>query len=113
MFFTAMDGGSPSHHKEKQSKKNQDRATVPEPSGRTKAAFPRAGAGGPCAAGGGSRAAHHRDDQGSSATAPPPALAPVGDVPMVDEEEEALEHAGRTIAAPPVRTLTRGLGFVS
>ena len=95
-----MDGGSPSRHKEKRSKKNQDRAAVPKPSGRTKAAYPRAGAGGPHAAGGGSRAARRRDDQGSSAAAPPLAPAFGRDVPIVDAEEEALEHAGRTIAAP-------------
>ena len=100
-----MDGGSPSRHQKKHSKKNQDGATIPKPSGRTKAACKRG-------AGGGSRAAHHHDDQGAS-TAAPPAPAPVGDVPMVDEEEEALDHAGRTIAAPPTHTPTRGSGFVS
>ena len=56
---------------------------------------------------------HRRDDQGSSAVAPPPAPASIGDVPVLDAEEEALERAGRTIAAPPIRTLTHGLGFVS
>ena len=61
----------------------------------------------------GSCAAHRRDDQGSSAAATPPALAFVGDMPIVDEEEEALEHAGRTIIAPPARTPTHGPGFVS
>ena len=54
-----------------------------------------------------------RDGQGSSAAAPPPAHAFVGDVPIVDAEEEALERAGRTIAAPPIHTLTHGSGFVS
>ena len=54
----------------------------------------------PRAGGGGSYAARRRDDQGSSTVAPPAAPASVGDVPIVDEEEEALEHAGRTIAAP-------------
>ena len=34
-------------------------------------------------------------------------------MPIVDEEEEALERAGHTIAAPPTHTPTRGLGFVS
>jgi len=106
MFFAVMDGGSPSHHQEKHSKKNHDCATIPKPSGRTKAACKRGGAGG-------SRAAHRRDDHGPSAAAPPPAPAPIGDVPMVDEEEEALDHAGCTIAAPPTHTPTRGLGFVS
>ena len=66
-----MDGGSPSRHKEKRSKKNQDRAAVPKPSGHTKAAYPCAGAGGPRATAGDSRAARRRDDQGSSAAAPP------------------------------------------
>ena len=101
-----MDDGSPSRHWEKQSKKNQDCTAIPKPSGHTKVAYPRAGAGG-------SRAAYRHDDQGSSATAPPPALAFVGDVPIVDEEEEALEHAGHTIAAPPARTPTHGPGVVS
>ena len=32
---------------------------------------------------------------------------------MVDEEEEALDCAGRTIATPPTRTPTHGPGFVS
>ena len=91
-----MDGGSPSCRREKRSKKNQDRASIPRTSGHTKAACPRA--------------ARRRDDQGSSAAAP---RAPVRDVPIVDVEEEALERAGRTIAAPPVRTSTHGPGFVS
>ena len=77
-----MDGGSPSRHQEKCSKKNQDHAAVPRPSGRTKASYQRGGASG-------SRAAHRRDDQGSSTAAPPPALAFVGDVPIINEEEEA------------------------
>ena len=101
-----MDGGCPSRHKEKRSKKNQDRAAVPKPSARTKVAYPHASAGGSCAA-------RHRGDQGSSAVAPPPAPASVGDVLIVDAEEEDLEHAGRTIAAPPIRTLTHGPGFVT
>ena len=84
-----MDGGSPSRHQEKRSKKNQDRAAVPKPFGHTKAACK-------CGGASGSRAARHRDDQAS-----------------FDEEEESLEHAGRTIAAPPTRTPTRGSGFVS
>ena len=94
-------GGSPSRHREKHSKKNQDRAAVPKPPGHTKASYSRGGAGGSCAA-------RRHDDQGASAAAPPPALAPIGDVPMVDEEEEALERAGCTIATPPIRTPTRG-----
>ena len=78
MFFAVMDCGSPSHHREKRSKKNQDHAAVPKPFGRTKASYQRGGAGG-------SRAAHHHDDQGSSAAAPPPTPAFVGDMPIVDE----------------------------
>jgi len=98
-----MDGGSPSRHKEKRSKKNQDRATVPEPSGRTKASYK-------CGGASGSRATRRCDDQGSSAAAPPtPAF--VGDMPIVDEEEEALERAGCTIAAPPVHTLDYQIGL--
>ena len=104
--FCSMDGGSPSRRKEKRSKKNQDHATIPRPSGLTKATCPRTGAGG-------SHVACRRDDHGSSAAAPPPAPTSVGDVPIVDEEEEALERAGRTIVAPSTHTSTRGLGFVS
>ena len=99
-------GGSPSRHREKRSKKNQDYAAIPKPSGRTKASYKHGGAGG-------SHAARHRDDQGSSAAVPPPAPAFVGDMPIVDEEEEALDCAGGTIAAPPSHTLTCCLGFVS
>ena len=85
-----MDGGSPSRHQEKCSKKNQDRAAVPKPPDRSKAFCQRVGAGG-------SRAARRHVDQGSSAAVPPPAPAhpptpaPVGAEPMVDEEEEALD----------------------
>ena len=99
-------GGSPSRHREKRSKKNQDCAAVPKLSGRTKASYKRGGAGG-------SRAARRHDDQRSSTVVPPPALAFVGDMPIVEEKEEALECAGRTIAAPPVRTPTTEPGFVS
>jgi len=106
MFSIAMDGGSPSRHKEKRSKKNQDPAAVPRPSGHTKAACPRTSASG-------SRAGRRRDDQGSSAAAPPPAPASIGDVPIVDAEEEALEHAGRTIVVPPIRTPTHGPRFIT
>ena len=100
-----MDGGSsPSCHREKRSKKTQDRAAVPKPPGRTKASYSCGGAGGSRGRGRG------RGDQGSSAAAPPPAPAPapVGADPLVDEEEEALDHAGRTLAVPPLRTPTRG-----
>ena len=98
-------GGSPSRHREKRSK-NQDHATVPKPSGRTKASYSRGGAGG-------SRAARGRGGQGSSAAILPPAPAFVGAMSIVDEAEEALERAGRTIATPPIRTLTRGPAGVS
>ena len=106
MFFAVMDGDSPSRHKEKRSKKNQDRVAVPRPSGLTKASYQ-------CGGASGSHAARRRVYQGSSAAAPPPAPAFVGDVLIVDEEEEALERPGHTIAAPPVRTPTTGPGFVS
>ena len=94
-------GGGPSRHREKRSKKNQDRAAVPKPPGRTKAHFKLRGAGG-------SRAARGRGVQGSSAAVPPPAPAPVGAEPVVDEEEEALDLVGRTLAVPPLRTLPHG-----
>ena len=96
-----MDGGSPSCHQEKRSKKNQDHTAIPKLPGRTKASYQRGGAGG-------SRAARRHVDQGSSAAAPPPAPAPVGAEPMVDEEEEALDRAGCTLAVPPLRTPPRG-----
>ena len=102
-----MDGGSPSRHQEKHSKKNQDHAIVPKPPGRTKASYSRGGAGGSCGRG------HGCGDQGSSAAFPPPAPAFVGDMPIVDEAEEALDRAGRTIATPPIRTPTRGPASVS
>ena len=101
-----MDGGSPSRRKEKRSKKNQDHATIPRLSGRTKVTCPHTGAGG-------SRVACRRDNQGSSVAAPPPARASIGDDPIVDVAEEALERAGRTIATPPIRTPTHGPGFVT
>ena len=101
-----MDSGSPSCHKEKRSKKNQDPTTVPRSSGPTKVACPHTGAGG-------SHVARRRDDQGSSAVAPPPTPASVGDVPVVDAEEEALERAGHTIAIPPIHTPCHGPGFIS
>ncbi|XP_066351272.1 helicase-like transcription factor CHR27 [Miscanthus floridulus] len=112
VFFIVMDGGSPSRHKKKRSKKNQDRAAVPKPSGRTKVAYPHAGAGGPHATTGGSHAACRCDDQGSSIVAPP-APTFVGDVLIIDAEEEALERADRTIAATPTHTSTCSMGFIS
>ena len=102
-----MEGGSsPSCHLEKRSKKTQDHATVPKPPGRTKASYL-------CGGAGGSRAARGRDDQGSSAAVPPPAPAFVGDMPIIDEAEEALDRAGHTIATPPIRTPTHGPASVS
>jgi len=102
-----MEGGSsPSCHREKRSKKTQDHAAVPKPPGRTKASYSHGGAGG-------SRAARGHGVQGSSAVIPPPALAFVGDMPIVDEAEEALDRAGRTIATPPIHTPTRGPASVS
>ena len=76
-------------------------------------AYPHAGAGGPHAVAGGSRATRSHADQGSSTAAPPPTPAYVGDVSIVDAEEEALERAGHTIAAPMIRTPTRGPGFIT
>jgi hypothetical protein len=100
-----MEGGSsPSRHQEKCSKKTQDHAVVPKPPGRTKASYSRGGAGSFHGHG------HGHGDQESSATThppaptPPPAPSPVGAKLMVDEEEEALDHAGRTLAIPPLRT---------
>jgi hypothetical protein len=55
-----MDSGSPSRHKEKRSKKNQDRA-APKSSGRTKAAYRRGGGAGSKRA-----VAHGRGGQGAS-----------------------------------------------
>ena len=108
-----MEGGSsPSCHQEKRSKKTQDRAAVPKPPGRTKASYSRGGAGVSCGRGRGR--GRGCGDQGTLAAAPPPvaapppAPAPVGAEPMVDEEEEALDRAGRTIAVPPLRTPTCG-----
>ena len=102
-----MEGGSsPSRHREKRSKKNQDHAAVPKPPNRTKVSYKR---GGPA----GSRAARGSGDQGSSTAVPPPAPAFVGDMLIVDEAEEALDRAGCTIATPPIRTLTRGPAGVS
>ena len=105
-----MDDSSPSRRQEKRSKHNQDRTAAPKPSGHTKAAYPHDGAGGSRA----QAAARGHSGQGSSATAPSqPARAFVGDDPIVDDEEEALERAGRTIAPEVMSTPYRGPGFVS
>ena len=88
-----MDGGSPSCHKEKWSKHNQDSAAAPKPTGRTKAAYPHYGTGGSRAQ---AKRARGRGDQGSAAVSPPPpACAFAGDDPIVDAK--ALERAGHTI----------------
>ena len=90
-----MSRGSPSRHIEKRSKTNQDRAVAPG----TKAALPRAGAGGS------RHAAAHASGQGPSATvaAPPPSLHrapdPTGHDTEDDPEEVELERAGRTLTA--------------
>ena len=79
----------------------------PRTSGHTKAACTHTSAGG-------SHAVHRRDGHGSSAIAPShQAHAYVGDDPIVDDEEEALEHAGHTIAVLPICTPCRSLDFVS
>jgi len=106
-----MDGGSPSCHKEKRSKHNQDHATAPKPTGHTKAAYPHDGAGGSRAQ---AKRARGRGDQGSAAVSPPPpACAFAGDDPIVDAKEEALERAGRTIVAEVMSTPSQGPGFLS
>ena len=106
MFLAVMDSGSPSRRKEKRSKHNQDRAAAPQLTGRTKVTCPRTGAGG-------SRATRHHDGQGSSTEASShQARAYVGDDPILDEEE-ALEHAGRTIVVPPIRTPCLRPGFIN
>ena len=102
-----MDGGSPSCRQEKRSKRNQDCIAVEKPTGRTKAVCP-------CTGAEGSRAARHCDGQGSFVVASShQADAYVGDDPIVDDEEEALEHAGRTIVVTPICTPCRCPGFVS
>ena len=107
MFFATMDGGSPSCRQEKRSKRNQDCIAVAKPTGRTKAVCP-------CTGAEGSRAARHCDGQGSFVVASShQADAYVGDDPIVDDEEEALERASHTIAAPPTCTPTHGPGFVT
>ena len=106
-----MDGRSPSRHKEKRSKHNQDRATAPKPTSRTKAAYPRDGASGFRAQ---AKSAHGRGAQGSAAIPPPPpARAFARDDPIVDAKEEALERAGRTIVAEVMSTPSQGPGFLS
>jgi hypothetical protein len=91
--IAAMEGGSPSCCSEKRSKHNQDRGAA-KLSGRTKVAYLCDDTGGSWQV-----AARARGGWGSSTAAPPPpaAQAFVGMDPVVDAEEEALEHAGRTI----------------
>ena len=106
-----MDGCSPSRHKEKRSKHNQDRATAPKPTSRTKAAYPRDGASGFRAQ---AKSAHGRGAQGSATVPPPPPVrAFVGDDSIVDAEEEALERPGHTIVTEVMSTLSRGPVFFS
>ena len=103
-----MDGGSPSCHKEKRSKHNQDHATAPKPTGHTKAAYPHDGAGGSRAQ---AKRARGHGAQGSAVVPPPPSTrAFVGDDPIVDAEEEALKRAGRTIITEVMSTPCRGPG---
>ena len=84
-----MDGGSPSRRKEKWSKHNQDRITIPKPAGRTKVAYPHDGAGGSHAQ---AKRACGCGAQGLAAIPPPPPTrAFVGDHSIVDAEEEALK----------------------
>ena len=110
-FLTAMDDDNPLRRQEKRSKRNQDHAATPKPSGRTKDTCPYDGAGGSRARAKGARG---RGGQGS-AVAPPPPLARtfIGDDPIVDEEEEALEQVGRTIVAEVASTPCQGPSFIS
>jgi hypothetical protein len=103
-----MKGGSPSRHQEKRSNRNQDHVAAPWATGHTKVACPRASAGG-------SRATCHRGGgQGSSAASSShQAPAYVGADLIVDEEEEALERAGRTIAIQVQQSPYHGPKFVS
>ena len=104
-----MDGGSPSCHKEKRSKHNQDHATAPKPTGHTKAAYPRDGAGGSRAQ---AKRACGRGAQGSATVPPPPPVhAFAGDDLIVDAKEEALERACRTIVIEVMSTPCRGPSF--
>jgi hypothetical protein len=84
-----MDGGSPSRRKEKRSKHNQDRASIPKLVGRTKMACPHDGVGGSHIQ---AKVACGHGGQGSVVVPPPPlARSFVGDDPIVDGEEEAHE----------------------
>ena len=100
---------SPRRRKEKRSKRNQDRTAAPKPSGCTKVACPHDGASGSRAR----AAACGHSGQGSAAAPPHLARAFVGDDPIVDKEEEALEHTGRTITTQILHTPCSGPTFVS
>ena len=106
-----MDDGSPSRHKEKRSKHNQDRTVPPKRTGHTKVAYPRDVAGGSRAQ---AKRARGHGAQGLAAVPPPPlACAFVGDDPIVDAEEEALERAGHTIVVEVTSIPCHGPGFFS
>ena len=106
-----MDGGSPSHRKEKRSKHNQDRAAIPKPASHTKAAYPHDGAGGSHAQ---AKSARGCGAQGSATVPPPPLVhAFAGDDLIVDAEEEALERTGRTIVTEVMSTPSQGHGVFS
>ena len=63
-------------------------------------------------AGGSHRAAARgRGGQGSSSAVPHQALAYAMDDPIVDEVEEALKHAGHTIAVPVLQSPHHGLEY--
>ena len=85
---------TPPCHSEKRSKRNQDHAESSRPTRRTKASLPC-----DAASGRGARAAHA---QAQALALPVSAAARefipgLGDVPVVDPTEEALDQAGRTI----------------
>ena len=99
------------HRSEKRSKRNQDRAEFSWPTGRTKASLPHDAVGGHGARVRGARA------QAQALASPVGTGARefvlvIGDVPVVDPSEEALDQVGRTIAAD-VCTMTppSGLGY--
>lgn len=97
---------SPSRHREKRSKHNQDLTESSWLTGRTKASCPRDAA---SVHGRGCGARAH----GAQAQDPPPLVGAtarefipgLGDVPICDPTEEALDQEGRTIA-DDVCTLT-------
>lgn len=101
LSLAAMDH-SPSCHQEKRSKTTQDHSITACLSGHTKAVCP-------CAGPGGSHARSTtlgQDRHASSVAGPPPTL--VGQDPVVEAEEEALERASRTIAVLVDQSLHQG-----